>query len=141
MILSKIASLLNVRSSYGSVLSLILLSAFFITIGVDHFRNPNFYLNIMPQQWPLKLEAVYVSGFFEILGGVCVIFHQLRKLAGWGLIALLIAVYPANVHMAVNYYLFPDISQTMLYFRLLLQFLFAYWVYRTTISAKMQVTQ
>ena len=70
MILSKIASLLNVRSSFGSVLSLILLSAFFITIGVDHLRNPNFYLNIMPQQWPLKLEAVYVSGFFEILGGV-----------------------------------------------------------------------
>tara|TARA_B100000508_G_scaffold99099_1_gene77767 strand:+ start:452 stop:739 length:288 start_codon:yes stop_codon:yes gene_type:complete len=94
----------------------------------------------MPQQWPLKLEAVYVSGFFEILGGVCVIFHQLRTLAGWGLIALLIAVYPANIHMAVNYHLFPDISQTMLYFRLLLQFLFAYWVYRTTISKNLQVT-
>ena len=65
---------------------------------------------------------------------------QLRKLAGWGLIALLIAVYPANIHMAVNSYLFPDISQTMLYFRLLLQFLFAYWVYRTTISKNLQVT-
>ena len=140
MSVSKIASLLGVRRSYSSILSLILLSAFFITIGVDHFRNPDFYLSIMPQQWSLKLEAVYISGFFEILGGVCVIFHKLRKLAGWGLIALLIAVYPANIHMAVNYHLFPDISQAMLYFRLLLQFFFAYWVYRTTISKKLQVT-
>ena len=91
------------------------------------------------------MNALLINGTNKFIGVkivacVCVIFHQLRKLAGGGLIALLIAVYPANIHMAVNYHLFPDISQTMLYFRLLLQFLFAYWVYRTTISKNLQVT-
>ena len=108
------------------------LSAFFIYFGVDHFINPDFYLSIMPPSFPLHEEAVYISGFFEIVGGIGVLIPRFRKIAGWGLVALLIAVYPANIYMAISPEAFPDIPIEMLYFRLALQFLFFYWAYSVT---------
>jgi uncharacterized membrane protein len=108
------------------------LSAFFIYFGVDHFINPDFYLSIMPPSFPLHEEAVYISGFFEIAGGIGVLIPRFRKIAGWGLVALLIAVYPANIYMAISPEAFPDIPIEMLYFRLALQFLFFYWAYSVT---------
>ena len=108
------------------------LSAFFIYFGIDHFVNPDFYLSIMPPAFPLHEEAVYISGFFEVLGGVCVLIPRLRKIAGWGLVALLIGVYPANIYMAIAPEAFPDIPIAVLYFRLPLQFLFFYWAYSVT---------
>tara|TARA_B100000579_G_scaffold111446_1_gene89083 strand:+ start:37 stop:432 length:396 start_codon:yes stop_codon:yes gene_type:complete len=105
------------------------LSAFFIIFGIDHFVNPDFYLSIMPPNLPFKLEAVYVSGLFEILGGVGVLLAATRKIAGLGLVALLVAVYPANIYMALNPEAFPDVPLSALYFRLILQFLFFYWAY------------
>ena len=136
MILEKLARLLRLPQKWSRIISLLCLSIFFCFIGFDHFVSPTFYLNIMPQEWPLKLEAVYISGLFEIIGGISILFSKLRKFAGWGLIALLIAVYPANIHMAVNYHLFPDISLVMLYFRLALQFVFVYWVFSVTLSKR-----
>jgi len=56
----------------------------------------------------------------------------LRKIAGWGLVALLISVYPANIYMAITPEAFPEISIELLYFRLPLQFLFIYWAYSVT---------
>ena len=111
---------------------LIGLAAFFINIGIDHFINPDFYLSIMPPAFPLHAEAVYISGFFEILGGICVLIPYLRKIAGWGLVALLICVYPANIYMAITPEAFPEISIELLYFRLPLQFLFIYLAYSVT---------
>ncbi|MBE19515.1 MAG: DoxX family protein [Gammaproteobacteria bacterium] len=108
------------------------LAAFFINFGVDHFINPDFYLLIMPPAFPMHLEAVYISGFFEVLGGIGVLIPRLRKIAGWGLLFLLIAVYPANIYMAITPEEFPDISISLLYFRLVLQFLFFYWAYSVT---------
>ena len=136
MILEKLARLLRLPQKWSRIISLLCLSIFFCFIGFDHFVSPTFYLNIMPQEWPLKLEAVYISGLFEIIGGISILFSKLRKFAGWGLIALLIAVYPANIHMAINYHLFPDISLVMLYFRLALQFVFVYWVFSVTLSKR-----
>ena len=86
----------------------------------------------MPPIVPLHLEAVYLSGLFEILGGVGVLIARTRSIAGWGLLALLIAVYPANIYMALTPQAFPDISLFALYFRLALQFLFFYWAYSIT---------
>lgn len=86
----------------------------------------------MPPIFPLHLEAVYLSGLFEILGGVGVLIARTRSIAGWGLLALLIAVYPANIYMALTPEAFPDISLFALYFRLALQFLFFYWAYSIT---------
>ena len=113
-------------------MSLFGLSVFFVYFGIDHFINPDFYLSIMPPAFPLHAEAVYISGFFEILGGICVLIPSLRKLAGCGLIALLIAVYPANIYMAITPEAFPEMSIGLLYFRLPLQFLFIYWAYSIT---------
>ena len=82
--------------------------------------------------FPLHLEAVYLSGLFEILGGVGVLIARTRSIAGWGLLVLLIAVYPANIYMALTPEAFPDIPLFVLYFRLALQFLFFYWAYSIT---------
>ena len=108
------------------------LAAFFINIGVNHFVNPDFYLSIMPPAFPMHVEAVYVSGFFEVLGGVCVLIPRLRKIAGWGLVALLVAVYPANIYMAITPDAFPDFPVALLYVRLAFQFGFFYWAFSVT---------
>ena len=77
-------------------------------------------------------RQVYVSGFFEILGGLGLLLSRFRKISGWGLLALLIAVYPANIYMAMTPEAFPEISIFALYFRLALQFLFFFWAYSLT---------
>lgn len=113
-------------------LALVALAAFFIAAGANHFLNPDFYVRIMPPYLPAHLELVYLSGLFEVLGGIAVLLPALRVLAGWGLILLLVAVYPANLHMALHPELFPDISSTALYARLPLQFFFVAWAYWAT---------
>ncbi|MDE0748250.1 MAG: DoxX family protein [Porticoccaceae bacterium] len=132
----QIVGMLNLPHSWVKTVLLLGLSAFFINIGVDHFVNPEFYLAIMPDYLPLHLEAVYISGFFEILGGVSVLVPRLRSAAGWGLVVLLIAVFPANIHMAINTDLFPDIAPMLLYIRLVFQFIFIYWAYAVTRPSK-----
>ena len=109
------------------------LAIFFIFFGIDHFINTDFYLSIMPPAFPLHREAVYISGLFEILGGLGVLISRFRKISGYGLIALLVAVYPANIYMALTPEAFPNISIELLYFRLALQFLFFYWAYVVTL--------
>ena len=130
--MTHILNILKLPTEWWRILSLFGLSVFFVYFGIDHFVNPDFYLSIMPPAFPLHAEAVYISGFFEILGGICVLIPSLRKLAGWGLIALLVSVYPANIYMAINPEAFPEISIGLLYFRLPLQFLFIYWAYSIT---------
>ena len=131
-LLSSISSWLKVPLGSWRKLVLLGLAGVFINVGVDHFINPEFYLAIMPPSFPLHAEAVYISGFFEILGGVCLLVPRLRKIAGWGLVALLICVYPANIYMALTPEAFPEIPLSLLYFRLALQFLFFYWAYSVT---------
>jgi len=111
---------------------LILLSVFFTYAGIDHLISPDFYVSIMPPWIPAHLELVYLSGVFEVMGGVGVLIPRFRAFAGAGLVALLIAVYPANLHMAFNPHLFPDIPVVALYIRLALQFLAFYWAYTVT---------
>ena len=108
------------------------LSIFFINAGITHFTNVDFYLSIMPPAFPLHEEAVYISGFFEIIGGIGLLIPRFRKISGWGLFALLIAVYPANIYMAITPEAFPDIPLYALYVRLIFQFIFFYWAYSLT---------
>ncbi len=131
-LLSFISSWLKLPLGIWRKLVLLGLAGFFLNVGVDHFINPEFYLAIMPPSFPLHAEAVYISGFFEILGGVCLLVPRLRKIAGWGLVVLLICVYPANIYMALTPEAFPEIPLSLLYFRLALQFLFFYWAYSVT---------
>jgi uncharacterized membrane protein len=80
-----------------------LLTVFMVGAGVNHFLSPAAYVAMMPTALPAPLELVYVSGVAEILGGLGLILPATRRLAAWGLIALLIAVFPANLNMAVNH--------------------------------------
>ena len=113
-------------------LVLFVVAAFFTIAGVGHFSNAEFFVAIMPPYLPWHLEIVYVSGVFEIAGGLGVLLGATRRWAGYGLLALLVAVYPANIHMAMNPELFPDITATALYGRLPLQFVFAWCVWWST---------
>ena len=108
------------------------MSAAYIYVGIRHFIDPDFFLAIMPDYLPLHREAVYISGVFEILLGGMLLFKKYRKIAGWGLIMLLLAVFPANIYLAQNEAAQQaiDISQTVAIVRLPFQALFiglAYW--------------
>ena len=74
----------------------------YIWVGISHFYNTDFFLKIMPPSFPFHLESVYLSGFFEIIFGMGIMIKFFRKYASWGLILLLIAVYPANIYLAFN---------------------------------------
>jgi uncharacterized membrane protein len=80
----------------------IILAVLFVLAGVLHFAVPQFYLRIMPPYLPWHLELVYLSGAFEMAGGLGLLIPSLRRVAGWGLIALLLAVFPANVQMLID---------------------------------------
>ena len=69
-------------------------------VGIEHFRDPQKFVDIVPPYLPFHLELVYISGFFEILLGLMLFIRKLRPIAGWGLILLLIAVFPANIYLA-----------------------------------------
>lgn len=113
-------------------IALLVVSAFFSFAGITHFTNTAFFLAIVPPYLPAHLELVYTSGVFEVMGGVGVLLPAWRKAAGYGLIALLVAVYPANIHMALNPDLFPDMTATALYVRLPLQFVMGWLVWWAT---------
>tara|TARA_B100000902_G_scaffold395341_1_gene453713 strand:- start:6 stop:356 length:351 start_codon:yes stop_codon:yes gene_type:complete len=78
------------------------MSVFYIQIGIKHFTDPDWFRPIMPPFLPYHTALIYISGFFEVLFGSMLIFNRTRYLAGWGLILLLIAVYPANIYLAFN---------------------------------------
>lgn len=108
------------------------LAVFFIVAGANHFRAPELYRGMMPPwlPWPDAMNAI--SGAAEILGGVGLIapWAWARRWAGWGLLALLVAVFPANVHVALQGKM-PgyEISPAVLWWRLPFQAVFAAWVW------------
>ncbi|HEX3599553.1 MAG TPA: DoxX family protein [Lacipirellulaceae bacterium] len=80
----------------------------FIATGTTHFANPDPLVRIVPPFIPWPLGLVWISGFLEIAGGLGLLVPALRRWAGIGLIALLFAVYPANIYMATNDVPFGD---------------------------------
>ncbi len=108
----------------------------FVAVGILHFTSADFFVSIVPPYLPAHLALVYISGFFEIAGGLGVLVPNLRRLAGYGLIALMIAVYPANIHMAMNPELYPQASTTLLYLRLPMQFVMIAFVWWATLAPK-----
>lgn len=83
-------------------LFVILMGLSYVWIGCQHFTNPSFFFKIVPPYLPFPLELVYISGGFEILFGLGLLFKKTRFYASWGLVFLLIAVYPANIYLAFN---------------------------------------
>lgn len=110
-----------------------LLTLAFCTSGVFHFVQPEPFVNIMPAVLPAKLFLVYISGAAEIAGGIGLQIPRLRRAAAWGLFALLIAIFPANINQAVNHIPMngQEISPVILWGRLPIQFLllWAVWWY------------
>ena len=71
----------------------------YIYIGIQHFYDTDFFVAIVPDYMPYPLKLVYISGFFEILFGLLLLTPEYRSYAAWGLILLLIAVFPANIYL------------------------------------------
>lgn len=106
-----------------------LMAVFYVLAGVNHFLNPAVYLKIMPPYLPWPRFLVEVSGVFEIALGVLLLVPRCTRWAAWGLIALLIAVFPANLHMAVHPELYPEIPAAALWARLPLQAVLIAWAW------------
>ena len=82
------------------LITIYLMSLFYILGGIKHFTNVGWYMKIMPPYLPYHKELVCLSGAFEIILGIMLVFEKTRFSAGWGLILLLIAVFPANIYLA-----------------------------------------
>ena len=114
-------------------ISIFIMSFFYVRVGINHFVDPTWFVQIMPPYLPWHYQFVYLSGLFEIVLGFMLIIPKTRKIAAHGLILLLIAVYPANIYLALNQ-LPQDMmrisSFTASWVRLPIQFIFlglAYW--------------
>ena len=106
------------------------MSLFYVLAGIKHFTNPTWYMKIMPPYLPLHKELIYISGAFEIIFGLMLLFDKTRFVGAWGLILLLIAVFPANIYLAQTNGTALNISSTLAWGRLPFQAIFiliAYW--------------
>ena len=97
-----------------------------------HFVVPRYYVAIMPDYLPKHRELVAASGVAEIAGGAGILFEPIRRPAAWWMIATLVAVFPANLHMALHPERYKRIPRWALYARLPLQALMAIWAWRAT---------
>ncbi len=107
-----------------------ILGFIFITAGALHFLKPKWYEAIMPDYLPAHRELVYASGVAEAVGGLAVLHPKTRRFGGLLLVATLVGVYPANVHMALNPEDYPDIPEAALWARLPLQFPLIIWAWK-----------
>jgi uncharacterized membrane protein len=105
-----------------------LAAIFFVVAGTFHFFRLELYLQIMPPYFPAPQLLVAVSGVAEIAGGIGLLIRPLRRAAGWGLIALLLAVFPANIYMLQHPGQF-HFAPWILWARLPLQGVFIAWVW------------
>jgi uncharacterized membrane protein len=115
------------------IASIYLVGFSYIAVGLTHFFKTDFFVAIMPPYIPLHLELVYASGFVEIVLGSLLMIPKCQKYAAWGIITLLIAVYPANIYLAFNEVPQKELNVSpfmVSWVRLPLQFVFiviAYW--------------
>ena len=83
-------------------ITIYIMSLLYVIVGVKHFTNTDFFVAIVPPVISWKEEAVLISGVIEIVLGLLLLFNQTRKLAAWGIILLLIAVFPANIYLYLS---------------------------------------
>jgi uncharacterized membrane protein len=92
-----------------------------VSVGALHFLTPEFFVRIVPDYLPAHMALVEVSGVFEILGGAGILVPRVRRMASFGLVALYVAVFPANVNMVVHPELGGNVPAWLLWARLPLQ--------------------
>jgi uncharacterized membrane protein len=102
-----------------------------VVAGANHFITPDTYVGMTPPALPAPLALVYISGIAEIAGGLGLVLPSTRKLAAYGLIALYIAVFPANLNMAINHLPLgtTPVPTWALWARLPLQLVFIAWAW------------
>jgi uncharacterized membrane protein len=112
----------------------ILMGSLYVVAGILHFVATRRYMAIMPNNLPAHRALVLISGAAEIAGGVGILvpIPAIRRAAAWSLVALLIAVMPANINMAVHADAFPSIPEWLLWSRLPMQLPLIYWAWRYT---------
>jgi len=126
------------RHSLSYFVGLSVMGIFYILAGSYHFASPKTYLSAMPPYIPWPLTMIYISGAAEILGGIglCVpdgfVFPRIRAVAAWGLVALLIAVYPVHINMCLHPDQFSAIPLWILWLRLFLQLPLIAWAWNYT---------
>jgi len=106
------------------------MSLLYISSGVQHFANTGWFMKIMPPFLSYHKELIYISGIIEIILGTMLLFEKTRFLAGWGLILLLVAVFPANIYAAQTNGVVMGTSAAIAWVRLPFQAVFialAYW--------------
>ena len=113
-------------------------AAFYVAAGILHFARPNVYVKIIPPFIPAPLAMVYLSGLGEIAGGIGLLIPALRRAAAWGLVILLVAVFPANVYMAMERVPVTGhpLPALLLWARLPLQAVLIWWVLWCTKPAR-----
>lgn len=119
-------------------ISWVLIGGVFLFAGANHVRAPEGYLPIMPPYLPWPMMLILVSGLAEMAGGLGMLIPATRRLAGISLILLLIAVFPANIYMAMHQIQLPQLAVpiALLWVRLPLQVLFIVWVWWAIKSPK-----
>ena len=111
----------------------LIVGAVFIAAGALHFIRPKPYEAIVPDWLPAHRELVYASGVAEMAGGAAVLAERTRVIGGWWLIATLVGVFPANVHMALHPERYAAIPEPLLWARLPLQAVAIALVYRVAV--------
>ena len=113
-------------------IGLYLMTVFYTVAGINHFLNPGFYMKMMPPYLPFHLELIYLSGVAEVGLGIALCIPAIRHWAAWGVILLLIAVFPANIHHLMIRGGGMDVPIWALWVRLPFQALFIWWAYLYT---------
>ena len=120
------------------------MSILYVTVGVKHFTSTDFFIAIVPPIINWKEEVVLVSGFIEVILGVLLLFNQTRKLAAWGIILLLIAVFPANIYLYYSEVAREtiNVSKNQALFRMPFQIpliIISYWHSKETYSKQLSI--
>lgn len=111
---------------------LYLMAGIYILAGLNHFRNPRMYVKIIPDYLPAPKQLNVLSGLAEILSGILLCIPSLSSYGAWGIIALLIAVFPANLYMLTNKKASFGLPRWVLLIRLPLQLVLIFWAYLYT---------
>jgi uncharacterized membrane protein len=118
------------RTAIARLVLRLLAVALFLSTGVAHFIRAERFVSFVPPALPAPRVLVFISGVAEIAGAIGLLIPPLRRWAGYGLIALLIAVFPANIYMAVHPERFTDVLPAVgLWIRLPFQLVFIAWVW------------
>ena len=121
----------NIATLY--YIALFIYAAFYLYAGYSHFKNPKFFYKITPpliKKWAKPINVIV--GVAEILGGIGLLIPQTQSAAAWGIIALLIAVFPANIYMLTSKGAGMKIAMWFLWLRIPLQFLLIWWAWQYT---------